>query len=242
MKRAFFLAAAVFATACAPKPMLIPDPGVQSGDFGATGEQAGVRVFVNGAMWRGQPASLWKVLTPVSVRIENRSGKALRVAYGDFALVGASGFRYAAVAPLSGNNAPTSGLEEKSPGVVPAAYHPATPPRRPRPAPRFYHRHFYVAPHYRYFYPGFRTWPHPYYYDPFYYQRYSWAPPLPSEDMLSEALPEGALADEGHVQGFLYFQPVTQRESQVRFEMTLVDADSGDTFGKVELPFTVRGS
>ena len=96
-----------------------------------------------------------------------------------------------------------------------------------------------VASHYSYLYPGLDAWPGVFAYDPLYYDSiYSrWPERLPTQDMISEALPEGVVQDGGSVSGFVYFQSVTGRESVEQFEMNLVDASGGQTFGVIAIPF-----
>ncbi|NRD68872.1 hypothetical protein HRD49_44880, partial [Corallococcus exiguus] len=69
----------------------------------------------------------------------------------------------------------------------------------------------------------------PYYYDP----------PLPTADMLNNALPEGTLEPGGTQEGFLYFQGVAHREDVVTLQLNLVDAESGAPFGSLGIPFQV---
>lgn len=221
------LAAVAFSfalVACAHSPVLKPEqsvaraPGTQNV---AMAEVSGVRVLVSGDAWKGDPANLAEVFTPVHLTIENHSGKALRISYADFTLSGSSGFRYAAIPPLSAQGTVTA--------VVPVP-------------PRFYYDRFFIAEHYWHYYPGLSRWTYPFPYDPWYFDRYYgfWPEPLPTRDMLAEALPEGAIQDGGRVAGFVYFQSVAKRESRVNFEMNLVDASSGQSFGRVSIPFDVR--
>jgi hypothetical protein len=102
--RVSLLAALVFSgAACTVAPVLVPDvgaeraPGTRSGAFT---EVEGVRVTVDGTSWQGDPYDLGDTLTPILVTIENHSNVPIRVSYRDFALVGATGFRYAALPPL----------------------------------------------------------------------------------------------------------------------------------------------
>jgi hypothetical protein len=60
---------------------------------------------------------------------------------------------------------------------------------------------------------------------------------LPTQDMLSQALPEGMVQDGGKVTGFIYFPSVTDREAAVEFDMMLLDASDGEAFGRVAIPF-----
>ncbi|NOK22407.1 hypothetical protein HMI50_35890, partial [Corallococcus carmarthensis] len=73
----------------------------------------------------------------------------------------------------------------------------------------------------------------PYYYPPYYEQ------PLPTEDMLNNALPEGTLEPGGTQEGFLYFQGVARREDAVTLQVKLVDAQTGEPFGSLGIPFQV---
>lgn len=78
--------------------------------------------------------------------------------------------------------------------------------------------------------------------DPLYYRDYVpyWKRiPLPTQQMINEALPEGVLGDDGRLEGFLYFQPVDPDELQVAFRAELVDAESGETFDTASISFTV---
>jgi hypothetical protein len=212
--------------ACAHEKVLEPAAGAAL----APGHQdvaevsaAGVTVKVSGDSWRGDPQDLGTLFTPVHVTLENHSGKTLRVSYRDFTLAGGSGFHYAALPPM------------KARGTVSAREAPSASLRQAS----WEHRGFFVAPHYSYLYPGLAPWPGFFAYDPLYYDSiYSrWPERLPTKDMLSEALPEGVVEDGGSVSGFVYFQSVTGRESTVRFEMNLVDASGGQTFGLVAIPF-----
>jgi hypothetical protein len=88
-------------------------------------------------------------------------------------------------------------------------------------------------------YPAVDDWPGPVVYAPYQYHGFDgrWPERLPTEDMLSKALPEGVLQEGGKVAGFVYFRSVTAREPKVEFEMTLADASDGQTFASVAIPF-----
>ncbi len=212
-------------SSCAHSPELRPDPLVPrapGSEKTALVGVAGVRVAVAPDAWKGDPNNLAEVFTPLYVTLENASGKPVRVSYADFALSGASGFRYAAIPPLSAKGTVVSQV-----APVPS---------------RFYADRFFIAQHYWPYYPGYSPWTYPFPYDPLYFDRYYgyWTEPLPTRDMLAEALPEGAIQDRGRVAGFLYFQSVVTKESQATFEMSLVDASNGQSFGKVTIPFVVK--
>ena len=212
-------------SSCAHSPELTPDPSVPrapGNDKAALVDVAGIRLAISPDDWKGDPSNLTEVFTPLYVTIENASGKPLRISYADFALSGASGFRYAAIPPLAAKGAVVS-------QVAPVQS-------------RFYADRFFIAEHYSPYYPAFSPWVYPLPYDPLYYDRYYayWPEPLPTRDMLAEALPEGAVQDHGRVAGFLYFQSVVTKESQATFEMNLIDASNGQPFGKITIPFIVK--
>lgn len=243
MKRllaAVFVSFAVLSS-CVVEPFLVPDVGAQpvTGDEStAYAEQQGVHFYADGAAWKGDPPQLAQVMTPVLITIDNRSSRSLRLSYSDLRLVGSSGFVYPAMAPMPGRNI-VSSIDGQKCMVVLADYSAAAPVRPPR-HPRFRQHRFYVAPHYRYFYPNYYAWPNTFFYDPSYYDNLTWPQRLPTADMLAEALPEGVVQAGGNVQGFIYFQQVAQRERQVRLEFSLVNADDGTAFGVVMVPFVVR--
>jgi len=216
--------------ACATEKVLEPAAGAALAPGGvnvAEASAAGVTVKVTGDSWKGEPRDLGTLFTPVRVTLENHSGKTLRVSYRDFSLAGGSGFNYAAIPPM------------KARGTLNASKTTSAPPPR---LVGWEHRGFMVAPHYSYLYPGIEAWAGPFAYDPLYYDNFysRWPERLPTQDMLSEALPEGTLQDGGSVSGFVYFQSVTGRESAVRFKMDLVDATDGQAFGRLAIPFQTK--
>ncbi len=230
------------ASACALQPVLVPDESAQKvSDKIAYSESGGVRVWVNGDAWRADPLDLRDVLTPVHVNIENSSTRPVRLAYGDFSLVGDSGMRYAAMSPLRADSQLPRSERGPSPSEEPvlvlAVAHRASPARV---QPRFRHRQFYIAPQYEYYYPGYPLWGSPFPYTYFGGGPYSWPRTLPTDDMIAEALPEGVLEPGGQVDGFVYFQGVTQRETRVRFDYKLYDARADSTLGEVIIPLRVK--
>ncbi|QSQ22092.1 hypothetical protein JY651_44320 [Pyxidicoccus parkwayensis] len=188
----------------------------------ARAESAGVVMVASGNAWKGQPENLERDLTPVLVHLENHSGRPLRLEYGAFSLVGGeSRFKYAAVPPLvlspnlsSGQGVGGAGRGETLDLGAAGAYRQGDP-----------HNPFIgsYGPYYPNTTGGGRC-----------------ADPLPSSDMLAKALPEGTLIDGGQVSGFLFFQGVATRESQVVLQARLVDENSGELFGSLDIPFQVR--
>ncbi|MHA7627495.1 putative periplasmic lipoprotein [Corallococcus sp. M7] len=220
---------------CAAETKLrpVPEAGIlQGGKSSAITEEAGVRLTADGSAWQGSPSDLERRVTPVYVRLENHGDRPLRLQYKDFALVGQeSRFRYSALAPLSLRRASSSRDTEEPASIRPAMY----------PAGRVW-----VGGGYGYGYGPWRGWgpgwyggpwgwgspfygPYPYYYEQ----------PLPTEDMLNDALPEGTLEPGGTQEGFLYFQGVAHRENAVTLQLNLVDAQTGEPFGSMGIPFEV---
>jgi hypothetical protein len=232
MKRVSLL---LLLAACVYEPVLVPDTNARTvGDHVAVTQVQGVQMAVDGTAWRGEPMNLPELLTPVHISIDNLGQVPLRLTYRDFGIAGETGMRYTAIPPLQAQ-VPNS-QRDTAPGAIrlSLAAYPAAPQHV---APRFHHHHFYVAPYYGWYYPGYPTWAAPFPYE--YYGPYSWPQQLPSQDMIAEALPEGVLQPGGHVDGFLYFQGVYGREEHVRFDMRLVDANSGATVGTAYIPLRV---
>ncbi|CAM3737827.1 hypothetical protein G4177_01230 [Corallococcus sp. ZKHCc1 1396] len=230
-------AALLLVAGCAAETKLRPSPeaGVlQDGKSGAVTEQAGVRLVADGSAWRGYPSDLERRLTPVYVRLENQGERALKLQYPGFALVGAeSRFRYTALAPLSLQKA-VSSRDDGAPDASSAVIAPAGRWRvgvGVGSAYGYRPRRGFVPPYYG-------PWGSPFY-DPYLYGRPQCQEPLPTEDMINNALPEGTLEPGGTLEGFLYFQGVASREDAVTLQVKLVDAESGEPFGALDIPFQV---
>jgi hypothetical protein len=229
--------------ACAHEPVLRPAPGtpVEPGNQNvALTEVLGVGISVAGDAWKGDPPNLAEIFTPVQVTIVNNSGKTLRVGYRDFSLTGNSGFTYPAIPPLKAKGQVSASRARAEGRFQLASYQ--LPPVHQLVLTDFDQRRFYIAPHMAWFYPGLEPWPYAFPYDPLYFDTLyaHWPKQLPTKDMLAKALPEGAVQNGGHVAGFVYFQSVKKRESNVQFNMTLVDASNGQSFGEMHIPFVVR--
>lgn len=227
-----WLAAGVLAAGCVTPTTLRPPataPTTRTGQPLAEGE--GVRLVASGDAWRGNPRYLENVVTPVEVRLENQSGRPLRIAYEDFTLVGGSRFEYAALTLFElreeGESAVGgSGLDGREPRVRAWVGSPL--------------RWGMSGRGWNAWGPG---WYGPGWYDPFFGGGWYARPapqPLPTEDMVRRALPRGTLPPGGTLTGFLYFQNVGEREGQVTLQARLVDARTGETFGTLSIPFDVR--
>lgn len=186
----------------------------------AAGEAAGVRVIVEGTPWRGDPADLGTMITPVRVTIENRAKVAVRVRYSDLVLIVTGGFELRALPPLLFGR----------PALVAGAAHDPT-------------QLFYLAEPYAPFYPGREVWPESVDLDPYYNEaNYLWDAPLPTPEMLARALPEGVVASGGRVSGYVYFQPVPMRMTRATVAFRPSDARTHRSLGTIEIPFLVTRS
>ncbi|EPX59751.1 hypothetical protein D187_002495 [Cystobacter fuscus DSM 2262] len=220
------LATALLAAGCVSTTTLQPLASTPTTPAGTPLDQEhGVRLVANGAAWKGYPSHLGRIVTPVEVRLENQSGRPLRIAPEDFTLVGTSRFEYAALTlpELSQENVSGVGGSGQAGEGVAEPIFVGRPP---------------LWPGFGWGLGGFDP-----IYDPFYGPyAYGYAPePLPTEDMVKAALPQGTLQPGGAVTGFLYFQNVSEREGQVTLRARLVDARTGEQFGTLDIPFEVRG-
>jgi hypothetical protein len=243
------LAALLLAAGCVYETKLKPIAPAQVTQSGsAVAEEQGVRLVADGDSWKGVPSNLEHLVTPVEVRLENQSGRPLRIKYEEFVLVGNSQFQYSALPPFElGEEGVAIGGSGYEPGHVALSvgvgvgYGP-----------------WGYGPH---GYGGWGPWPfssaygwgpwgpgwnasfYDPWYDPFYGGVYGyWRPPepLPTRDMLRRALPEGTLEPGGTITGFIYFQGVSEREGSVTLQARLVDARTGEQFGTLSIPFGVR--
>lgn len=223
---------ALVVAGCVTEPQLQPRPDARSlasDPTAAVAEANGVRLVADGADWKGSPSNLEQRLTPVRVWLENRSGRALIVSNTHFDLLGESRFRYAALSPAKMEEA--NGAQRQ----CVAGYWPGYWSVGVGWGWGWYH----ASPWHS------AWWPGPYYSGPFYDPFYGPPPyvrcdePLPTRDMVKQALPEGTLENGGIIAGFLYFQDVAHREGQVLLQARLVDASTGQPFGQLTIPFQV---
>lgn len=205
------------ATELEPAPQAQTVPGLEDA---ARRSVEHVSLIAKASAWPG-PIAISDQVTPLQVRIQNDSERALLVRYVQFSLVDRSGRQYAALPPLE--------IEGSVKEPVQGA---------------FGYRRFMGAPHYTGRYRHFPLHAGPYPYDPFYYDTYHgyWAEfDLPTQEMIQRALPEGVLEPGGYVQGWLYFEKVSDdASSRAVFRADLVDQASGRTFGEVRIPFLVE--
>jgi hypothetical protein len=64
--------------------------------------------------------------------------------------------------------------------------------------------------------------------------------PLPTHDMISAAFPEGVLAPQSRISGFLYFELIDQNLKEITFHLDLMSAPDEAAIGQVSIPFVVR--
>ncbi|HVT08379.1 MAG TPA: hypothetical protein VHO67_13050 [Polyangia bacterium] len=184
----------------------------------AAAEDSGVRVSAEANDWSGAPEDLSEKLTPIKVRIINRSGGPVQVLYQQFALVGSHGRRYQPLPPAQAGDA-------SAPAVHPV----------------YAASNFFVAPRLHGVYPTLDPWSAPLARDEDFYARQyrRWDDGLPSRPMRRMALPEGVLADRGEISGFLYFENATRKEKRVTFHADM-NQPAGDEVAEIEIPFVVR--
>jgi hypothetical protein len=196
----------------APEAQRVPGPGA-----GAVAREAGIQVSAHVNAWRSWPPSLEGILTPILVTLRNDGTVPVRLRHDDFALVIAPGVRMIAlgatqitgfaIEPASTVVGPAGGL---SAGV--GAYRDWGPG-----SPYALGGLFYDD-----FFPGYPLNLHV---------------PLPTPEMLTLALPEGALDPGATAEGFLYFDRVKRKAGRVSFEATIAMALSGERLGVVTIPF-----
>ncbi|MBH02560.1 MAG: hypothetical protein CMP08_00245 [Xanthomonadales bacterium] len=194
------------------------------GDRSVVNAVDGVQMRVKTGQWDGD-ASVLRDVTPIHVRIENESDQPIRLSYENFALVAeATGQRFAALPPIAIN-----GSVERSANVVGS--------------PGFTSSGFAVAPYYASSYPTMNAYGTAYGYDTGYYNNYisRWADysvELPTPYMRQVAIPDGVVEPGGMIEGFLYFEEVpTDKVAGVDFRSTLVNAETGNRFGQISVPF-----
>lgn len=213
---------------CVSVAEIVPAPHLaENGGNKIIREVNNIHIEVSTSAWKGDPAIETEV-TPIKVRLENKSKKMLRFSVSDFAFVDSASNKYYSALPLYN----IKGSIEK-PVVVPGY------PIIPR--PYFYYYDFHVAPYYGPIYPDIPPFYGPFNYDPFYYQQHYtyWIDiELPTREMYEQALPDGVLDPGGKVEGFLYFEKISPRPATLYFQAKFKDEDK-QLIGEASLPFLV---
>lgn len=222
LRRLAILTVLALGTSCVHTHELVAAPAAEVAPGSRVAEQTveGVHVAVDPEAWRS--GHVRDVLRPALVRIENGSDHPLRIAYSQFTLSdgSGSGFRAQALPPFQ------VAVQNASTEVVPV--YPWTGFRLAPWQARFYH-------------PGFPVWSGPLAFEPGFYATWgpTWPTLLPDRDVLRRALPEGVEDPGGKIAGFLYFHDQPKGKA-LSFRAALVDARTNETFGTVDIPFTVR--
>lgn len=219
----------VAVSGCATAPQLAPAAETQLADGGpgAVGTNNGVRVVATVDEWRWNPPELDEFVTPILLRVENNSDHTVRIRLKDIRLVSSKGVRLAALPPYR--------VRGEAKRTVRSGVYAVD--------------RFYVAP---YLYPYYRRYPRApffFYHDSFYYYRTyyplyrTYSIPLPTQDMLDRALPEGALEPGGTATGYVYFQrvdkDVAKRTNTLDLLFQVVDAESQENLGVASIRFDV---
>lgn len=201
---------------CAQQELRPVQPALKSSLRGhdALTSETRVQVAASTGAWQGLPRNLESAMTPVLFRIDNQSDRDLLIDYDSFRMEGASGKTYAALPPFS--------IDDAEVGPVAGRY------------PYYPHTGFNVAPHLERYYDGLGPYGtatfDPSYHDRYYaYWRSGSYVNLPTDDMLSRALPEGVVSPGGKAGGFVYFEDMINIEP-VEMIMTLKDAATGELF------------
>lgn len=196
----------LLATGCAGR--VAPAPAVSSA--------GGVEINAVANAWRGWPAELGRLVTPVRVSIANRGEVAVRVDVRRLSLALPEGGRLAATLPAEVRGP----AAEAAPGSLPAAGL-ALGPNRENSGPGWALNEPAFDP---------RT-------DPALEPERTWA--LPSADVLALALPEGLLAPGRTISGFVYFERAPRGVREVTLTWPVEDVD-GERLGVARVPLTLR--
>jgi hypothetical protein len=88
----------------------------------AVASVAGISMAAHPESWNRDPEDLPEYVTPIWLNIVNQTSHTVRVRYADFALTDASGFRYAAISPYSGQpEVPSRPASSPAPNPAPSA-------------------------------------------------------------------------------------------------------------------------
>ena len=225
-----WLISALALCACRTNPLEAEPPaGSAVEDLGNTlrTEVAGVELRGTVDAWPAD-RGIYDHVTPVHLAIDNRSGRELRINYNDIRIEDPDGGIYQ-ILPFYR----MEGTVEKPVIVSDWDYTAYVPPGFAVAA--------YTAPLYGsevVIYEG------PYDYDPDYYETYYryWAEVrLPTTEMIQRALPEGVLSEGAMVDGWVYFEKIPEVDEldPVILSVELIDAESGEHFGRARLPFSI---
>lgn len=168
-----------------------------------------VEIAVGGVPWRGWPADLGRIVTPVHVIVVNRGTAPVRLTLDEFALVGADGRRIAAVLPAEVRGV----VYDPPPAAMPSAGFALGPDKIGDWA--------------------FRGQATPSEVDPGHVgEQFA----LPSKDLLERALPEGVVEPGAAASGFVYFERRGRHTGPVELSARLLDARTGEPLARAVVP------
>lgn len=215
----------------APTANALPEVGPTAATASTAPEglsNAGVRVTtMSVGEWPGV-YEIDEVVTPLKVRIENNGSSPLAVRHDRFQLRTDTGQRYRALPLWKIEGEGTAEITVSDPAPIGA--------------PGFSHRGFGVAPYFGSLYPGIGTYSGPGYYSGAgygLYDSYFVNTQLPTPAMRERALPEGVIDPGGYVEGFLFFEKVSDDARQVTFTYDLANPSTGQSFGALAIPYTI---
>ena len=215
----------VAAAACAGTPELQPAAGargLRGVENAAVSCSNGVQVTAQVASWPND-ANADRMVTPLRIIVQNEAREPVLVRYADFTLETSAGKQYP-IPPLH--------VEDRRANLeFPTT---ASPVRA-----NIVYKSFRVAPQYRMHYRGLVPYDGPFDHDAGYYDAhygYWGSTALPTDEMISRALPEGVVDPGGYVAGYMYFQKVKSSARMV-LHAALPGAKSGEVAGMVALPF-----
>ncbi len=236
MKKLIYLLAVVFiAVGCASAGSnlepAVPTTETPNMEDAVVTSVQDVMVTVQADTWPADPGVTEEV-TPLQVMIENNSNMPVVVSYSNFAIITPEGEYHAAIPPfeISGRVDQLELAQEYE------AFDPA-----------FAYEGFAVAPLYDPLY-GLDIYEPFGFYDYGYYTNYydywenldDYNTPIPTTQMLINAMPEGVVMPGGMIKGFFYFQKVDADDVDwVRFTAELQNANTGNTFGEISIPYEV---
>jgi hypothetical protein len=208
------VAMALLAAGCPREQTIVP----VGGPLG-TANVAGVQLGLDAQAWEPPPDLAGKV-TPLRVSLANGTGVALRIRYDQFRVLSPTGDRFSVLPPLP--------ADLGSADIEPLA-------------PEFESESFFVPPHLIRVFPNQGLWAGPFEQRSNGLDGYeSWPEGLPTTRMVQRAIPEGVIEVGGRVRGFLYFPPLPEGVPRYVFEADLVDANTGEGFATVSIPFLPR--
>jgi hypothetical protein len=220
------VASALAGASCAHGGHLVPAAEahrIPDAPAAAVAVAGGVRVVANLSDARGLGAELPAGITPIEIRVVNHGDRPVTILYERFTLEGPEGRRYRVVPAIPLDHASLLA------GMGPIR-------------PIFSASGFQVAPRYHDIYPQLDAWPKPLLRD----ARLSedagerWTGHAPARNVCRMELPEGVLAPDGEITGYLYFEDPTRSEQALTLDAELL-ADEGDApVASVKIPLKVE--